>query len=210
MYLSPLKFSYNLYGVRLMTLPANALILKFFPTLESNHQIKNLMLALLGTGLMALAAQMQIPLDFVKVSMQSFVCIFLGCLLGARLGAATMMLYLMEGAVGLPVFQNSSSGLGLLYFMGPTGGYLVGFVAATFVAGTLWERNLGRTIPSAALLFALSSWVLDACGVGYLTILLGFDKAIGVYLSYQLAFALKLGLFATSVGLLNAKSTKTD
>lgn len=193
-----------------MTLSANALILKFFPSLEENHQLKNLMIVLLGSGLMALAAHIQIPLDVVKISMQSFVCIFLGCLLGARLGAATMMLYLAEGAMGLPVFQNSTQGLGLLYFAGPTGGYLIGFVAAAYIAGLMWEKGWGHSLMSAAILFAISSWVLDACGVGYLAILFGFDKAVGVYLSYQMAFILKLGLFATSVGLLSSFQVKKD
>jgi biotin transport system substrate-specific component len=152
---------------------------------------------LLGTAAMTIAAKIQVPIAPVKISMQSFVCILLGCMYGPRLGALTMIAYVCEGALGLPVFQGTpEKGLGLAYMMGPTGGYLLGFVLSATVAGWLSNRGWGKTIASALGLFALASWTLDVCGLAWLSSLLGKSTAWGVWTSYQWAFVLKAGLFA--------------
>ena len=85
-------------------------------------------LAVLGSALFALSAKIQVPFWPVPMTMQTYVVLALAAAFGARLGAATVALYLAEGAAGLPVFANVSTGI--TYMMGPTGGYLAGFLAA--------------------------------------------------------------------------------
>ena len=94
-----------------------------------------------GTLFIALAAQVSVPLVPVPMTLQTIAILIVGFSLGARLGAATVGLYLVEGAMGLPVFAGGSSGT--LYMMGPTGGFLVGFIAMAAVAG--WAADRGMT-----------------------------------------------------------------
>ena len=84
-------------------------------------------LILIGTGLLTLSAHIQVPFWPVKLSLQTFVVLVIGIAYGSRLGGATILAYLVEGAIGLPVFQ---SGAGIAYMVGPTGGFLLGFVLA--------------------------------------------------------------------------------
>lgn len=180
-----------------MTQSTNLLITRLLPAFKINNLYQALLLAFVGTLALTLSAKIQIPLYPVKVSMQSFVVILLGCLYGRRLALATVALYLMEGAVGLPVFQGTPDrGIGLAYMVGTTGGYLIGFMLAAYVVGFLSERGMGRTIGSAALLFTVGAVVIDIAGLSWLTYLMGTTVAKNVYISYQLAFLLKLGLFS--------------
>ena len=101
------------------------------------NEQKNLFLAILGTILLAISAKIKIPFWPVPMTMQTFVVLLLGILYGWKLGLFTVSLYLFEGAMGLPVFAGTpEKGIGFAYFLGPTGGYLVGFLAATYVAGS--------------------------------------------------------------------------
>jgi biotin transport system substrate-specific component len=101
----------------------------------------------LGTALLALAAQVEIPLPFspVPVTGQTFAVLLIGASLGARLASLTVATYIFEGALGLPVFAGGAAGIARL--IGPTGGYLVGFVVAAAIVGWLAERGWTRTIP---------------------------------------------------------------
>tara|TARA_R110002095_G_C4222618_1_gene237217 strand:- start:143 stop:571 length:429 start_codon:yes stop_codon:yes gene_type:complete len=126
--------------------------------------------------------------------MQTFAVIALGCVYGSRLAAATVVLYLFEAALGLPVLQGSSAGV--IYMVGPTAGYLVGFISAAYVIGRLFEEGFGRTMASAALLFTLGALIIDIPGLVWLSNLIGFESTKAVYLSYQYAFLLKTGLGA--------------
>lgn len=112
-------------------------------------------LVVVGTAFLALAARIQIPLPFspVPVTGQTLAVLLIGASLGARLGAATVALYVAEGVVGLPVFAGGTSGL--LRLTGPTGGYLVGFIAAAFVVGWLVERGWDRRVWTAAVAMLL-------------------------------------------------------
>ena len=104
------------------------------------------LLALAGSLLLTLSAKVQVPFYPVPITMQSLVVLCLGATLGARLGAATVVLYLLEGALGLPVFAGTPErGIGLAYMAGPTGGYLIGFVAAAYLVGLLAERGWDRS-----------------------------------------------------------------
>ena len=104
--------------------------------------IKVILIALLGTLLLTISAKIKIPFYPVPMTMQTFVVLFLGIALGARIGLLTVSLYLFEGIFGLPVFAGTpEKGIGFTYFIGPTGGYLIGFLAATYVAGNFKYEN---------------------------------------------------------------------
>ena len=97
---------------------------------------KNVLLALLGTIFLAISSKIKIPFYPVPMTMQTMIVITIGILYGWKLGIATITLYLFEGIIGLPVFScTPEKGVGLVYFTGPTMGYLVGFLFAVYLAG---------------------------------------------------------------------------
>ena len=102
--------------------------------LKQQKIIKYFLVTFLGTILLAVSAKIKIPFYPVPMTMQTFVVIVLGISFGYKIGVATVGLYLIEGILGLPVFSNSpEKGVGLIYFTGPTMGYLIGFLFATFL-----------------------------------------------------------------------------
>ncbi|MCZ6511716.1 MAG: biotin transporter BioY, partial [Alphaproteobacteria bacterium] len=113
----------------------------------ATRAIRAVVLAVLGSLFVAICAQIQIPLWPVPVTGQTFAVLVVGMAFGWRLGGATLLLYLAEGAVGLPVFAKFAAGPGVL--AGPTGGYIVGFVLAAAAIGYLalrgWDRSVWRT-----------------------------------------------------------------
>jgi biotin transport system substrate-specific component len=154
-------------------------------------------IVLLGTLLLTASAKIQVPFWPVPMTMQTFVVLFLGAALGARLGALTVLLYLAEGAVGLPVFAGTpEKGLGLAYMAGPTGGYLIGFVAGAFLVGWLAERGWDRSVPRLFVAMMLGHVVILGLGWAWLTQLIGFEKAwmVGVVPFYAAT------LFKTALG----------
>ncbi|MFQ5970846.1 MAG: biotin transporter BioY [Alphaproteobacteria bacterium] len=120
-------------------------------TTPQQRAIRAVILAIVGTLLLWASAKVKVPFWPVPMTMQTFAVLVIGMAYGWRLGGATLLLYLAEGAVGLPVF---AAGGGITYFAGPTTGYLIGFVAAAVVVGWLaeqgWDRSHGRSL--AALL----------------------------------------------------------
>jgi len=135
-------------------------------------------LALAGSVLLTLSAKLQIPFWPVPMTMQTFVVLVLGCAYGWKLGAATMALYLLEGALGLPVFSGTPErGIGLAYMAGPTGGYLAGFVAGAALCGWLAERGWDRSAWRTALAMSLGHVVILALGWAWLATLVGPAKA---------------------------------
>jgi biotin transport system substrate-specific component len=117
--------------------------------------------------LTALAAQISIPAWPVPITGQTFAVTLTGALLGSRLGAAALILYLIEGACGLPFFSGGSSGPQIL--LGPTGGYLVAFPAAAFITGAFAEHGWDRQFLTAAAAMAIGSAVILAAGWAWLT-----------------------------------------
>ena len=104
----------------------------------SNKILKYIVIAFAGSILLTISAKIKIPFYPVPMTMQTFVVILLGITFGYKAGAAAVCLYLIEGISGLPVFSNSpEKGVGLSYFMGPTMGYLIGFIFAAVIAGYL-------------------------------------------------------------------------
>ena len=100
--------------------------------------LKTFLLIFLGTMALTVSAKLKIPFYPVPMTMQTFVVLFLGLAYGYKIGLATVSIYLLEGIIGIPVFSNSpEKGVGLIYFTGPTMGYLIGFLTAVFFAGYL-------------------------------------------------------------------------
>jgi len=135
-------------------------------------------IAVAGSLLLTLSAKTQIPFYPVPMTMQTFVIMVLGMALGPRLGTATVLLYLAQGAAGLPVFAGTpEKGIGLAYMAGPTGGYLVGFVAGAWLCGALaergWDRSWLKTIAAAAL----GHGAIFVFGFAWLATLIGAEKA---------------------------------
>jgi len=119
--------------------------------------------------LTALAAQVVIPIGPVPITGQTFAVLLTGALLGSRLGAIAMIAYLIEGASGLPFFAGGH--FGLVHLMGPTGGYLVAFPAAAFIAGAFAEHGWDRRFFSAAAAMAIGSAVIIVCGCVWFSLL---------------------------------------
>ena len=104
--------------------------------------IKSLFVIFLGTIILTISAKIKVPFYPVPMTMQTFVVVLIGVTLGWKLGVATVFAYLFEGAIGIPVFAGTpEKGLGVAYLMGPTGGYLFGFLVATYVAGSFKYDN---------------------------------------------------------------------
>ena len=112
--------------------------------------------------LMALSAQIVVPVGPVPITGQTFVVLLTGALLGSRLGAMTMIVYLVEGVSGLPFFHAGSGGLA--HLLGPTGGYLVAFPAAAFITGAFAEHDWDRRFPTAVAAMAIGSVVIMLSG----------------------------------------------
>ena len=112
--------------------------------------------------LMALSAQIVFPIGPVPITGQTFVVLLTGALLGSRLGAMAMIVYLMEGASGLPFFSGGHGGLG--HLLGPTGGYLVAFPAAAFITGAFAEHDWDRRFYTAVVAMAIGSVVIMLSG----------------------------------------------
>ena len=138
--------------------------------------LKAFILIFLGTMILTISAKLKIPFYPVPMTMQTFVVLFLGLAFGYRVGFVTVSVYLLEGIIGIPVFSNSpEKGVGLVYFTGPTMGYLIGFLFAVFFAGSLdFKNNIFVTF--IKLIFSVSTIYLF--GVFWLGTLIGWDKPI--------------------------------
>ncbi len=126
-------------------------------------------LVLGGTILVSLSAQWAIPLPFspIPITGQTLAVLLVGALLGARRGTLCLLTYLLEGSAGLPVFAGGRAGVGVLF--GPTGGYLLGFVAAAWVSGWLAERGWDRRRGTAFLAMALGNLAIYVFGMAWLS-----------------------------------------
>lgn len=130
-------------------------------------------LAVVGSLLLALSAHIAVPFYPVPMTLQTGVVLLIGLAYGWRLGLATVLLYLAEGAVGLPVF---TAGAGLAYMAGPTGGYLVGFAVAAMIAGYAFEK--APNVVGLIVGVVVAEVAIFTLGVGYLSTLIGFEAAI--------------------------------
>lgn len=173
------------------------LIDRLWPAAE-RPMVRHAVLAVLGSLLLWASAKAHVPMWPVPMTMQSFAVLVIGMGYGLRLGTATVALYLLEGAVGLPVFSGTPErGIGIAYMMGPTGGYLAGFLVAAAAVGWLAERGWDRTLPKAVAAMALGTVLLFVPGVAWLAVLIGWSKAVAAGLTPFLAGSVvKLALAA--------------
>lgn len=143
------------------------------PTVRRSALLYDAALVLAGSLLIALSAQIAIPLPFspVPVTGQTMAVLLVGALLGRRRGSLAVLVYIAEGIAGLPVFAGGAAGPARL--LGPTGGYLVGFVAAAYLVGLLAERGWDRRVSTTAAAMALGNLVIYTVGVLWLTVFVG-------------------------------------
>ena len=138
--------------------------------------IKLILLTLVGSILITISAKIKIPFYPVPMTMQTFVILLIGITLGYKIGLATVTLYLLEGIIGLPVFASSpDKGIGIAYFIGPTMGYLIGFLVAVYFAG-LFKYDKGLINTFFKLIFSVS--FIYILGLIWLGTLIGWDKPI--------------------------------
>ena len=132
--------------------------------------------ALIGSIILAISSKIKIPFYPVPMTMQTLVVLMIGIAFGWKLGVATISLYLFEGIIGLPVFSGTpEKGIGLVYFTGPTMGYLLGFLVAVYIAGKFfYDNNFVKTF--FKLFFATS--FIYIFGMLWLGTLIGWDKPI--------------------------------
>jgi len=133
--------------------------------------IKSFLAVISGTALLAISSKMQTPFTLVPATMQTFVVLLLGMALGYKLAVATVILYLIEGSIGFPVFAK---GGGFAYLMGPTGGYLIGFILTAFFAGMIKIKN-DPIVIFIYLIFSVSTTYIF--GLLGLWNYMGFDKS---------------------------------
>ena len=138
--------------------------------------LKSVFLALIGSLLLAISSKVKIPFYPVPMTMQTFMVLAIGIVFGWKLGMASVGLYLVEGIIGLPVFSGTpEKGIGLVYFTGPTMGYLIGFLATVYVSGKL-NFNSNLITNFIKLTFAVS--FIYILGFLWLGNLIGWDKPI--------------------------------
>ena len=144
--------------------------------LQNQKMIKFFLIVVLGSIILAISAKIKIPFYPVPMTMQTFVVLLLGISFGYKIAVTTVGLYLLEGIFGLPVFSNSpEKGIGLVYFTGPTMGYLIGFLFAAFFAGYL---NFKTSFFSIFFKLIFSVLFIYIFGVLWLGTLIGWDKPI--------------------------------
>jgi len=148
--------------------------------------LRDVVLILAGSWLIALTAQIEVPMWPVPMTGQTFAILLIGALLGKQRGVASVLAYLAQGAMGLPVFAGGMAGIGRL--LGPTGGYLFGFVVVVYLVGWLSERGWDRRLATAALAMLVGNVVLYAFGLTWLATFVGWNAAV------------KAGLFPFIVG----------
>jgi biotin transport system substrate-specific component len=172
-----------------------------WPARGAGRVTRAVVLAVLGSLLLTLSAKIQVPFYPVPMTMQTLVALLIGIAFGFRVGAATVLLYLAEGAAGLPVFAGTpEKGIGIAYMIGPTGGYLLGFALGAAVAGWITERR--RDTEALVLAVIAGSVAIYAPGVVWLASFVGVEQALdlglvpflwGDILKGALAIALAMG-----------------
>ena len=150
--------------------------MEFVKNLKSTVIIKYIFFALIGSIILAISSKIKIPFYPVPMTMQTLVVLIIGIGFGWRLGVATVLLYLFEGLIGLPVFSGTpENGVGLIYFTGPTMGYLLGFIATAYISGKfIYDNSITKNF--FKLFFATS--FIYILGIAWLGSLIGWDKPI--------------------------------
>jgi biotin transport system substrate-specific component len=170
-----------------------------------------ILLAIAGSLLMWVSAKIKVPFYPVPMTLQTLALFGIAAAYGARLGVATMALYLLEGALGLPVFAGTpEKGIGLAYMFGPTGGYLASYMIAAAIVGYAVDRGLGRNPFKLFGAMLVAEIVILSMGVAWLAYLLGTEKAfafgVGPFIITDLV---KIALAACLVPAISALLTRS-
>jgi len=185
-----------------MTTLAPTLYSRIFPRVS--ERARDVTLILFGSWLIALFAQVAIPLPFspVPITGQTFAVLLVGAMLGSKRGVAAMLAYIFQGAAGLPFFAGGASGFGIL--TGATAGYLAGFVVSAYIVGLLAERGLERSFKTSIVPFLVGTIIIYAFGTAWLSVMVGsFTKALELgLLPFVIGDAIKL--FAAAAALPSA------
>ena len=148
------------------------------PSLEIQEKswLTNLLLVVGGSFLIALFARIAIPLPFspIPINLQGHICLLLGVLMGKRLGTLAVLLYVLQGAFGLPVFAFGHSGLPIL--LGPRGGYLMGYILGTWLTGYLVERSGSKNQRQTMLAMVVGNLGIYLCGLSQLSLFVGIER----------------------------------
>lgn len=157
------------------------LIESLWPAASRNNArglLRKALLVIGGSLLLTISAKINVPFYPVPMTMQTFAVILIGAAFGWRLGVATVLFYLAQGAAGFPVFAGTpEKGIGLAYMAGPTGGYLIGFIVGAGVAGWLAERDWNRSMLLLTLAMFLAHATIFAFGTAWLGALIGYKNA---------------------------------
>jgi biotin transport system substrate-specific component len=169
--------------------------LPFFEMTQDRSWIRNLLLVVGGSFLIAIFAQVALALPFspIPINLQGHICLLLGVLLGKRIGTLAVLLYVLQGAAGLPVFAFGHAGLPIL--LGPRGGYLIGYILATWVTGHLVERSGSKNLRQAMLAMVVGNLLIYLCGLSQLSLFVGIKRVFFLgMLPFLLGDTLKLCL----------------
>ncbi len=157
----------------------STLLTTALPAIGDSVRLRNFLIAVAASGLITLAAKIQIPFYPVPLTLQTFMIVVLAMALGWRLATLTLVLYLAEGALGLPVFAGTpEKGLGLAYMAGPTGGYLLGFLLAAGACGWLAERGWDRRFLSTLAAMFIGHVLIFVPGLLWLGFIVGWDQPV--------------------------------
>lgn len=166
-----------------------------WPQLDRKREV---LLILASSWLIALAAQVVIPLQPVPITGQTFGVLLAGALLGSKRGAWSVITYLAQGAMGLPVFAGGTGGM--VKILGPTGGYLIGFVVAAWVVGWLSEKGWDRRIITVIFSMLIGNVVIYATGLPWLAVFVGWGAVIKLgLLPFLVGDLLKIALAAMAL-----------
>jgi biotin transport system substrate-specific component len=178
-------------------LPPNTLVSAIWPG-ANNSLSRQAVLVVAGTALFTVSAKIQVPFYPVPMTLQTFAILVLAMAYGWRLGGLTVLAYLLAGMAGLPVFAGTPErGIGLAYMIGPSGGYLVGFLASALVVGRLADFGWDKTRVRTLIAMSIGTAVIVACGAGWLATWVGFGKAMAIgVVPFLAGAAFKIGLAA--------------
>ena len=178
----------------------NLLIEFIWPIKNTQIFIKNIILVLVGTIVISISAKIQIPFWPVPMTMQTYAVLVIAMIYGTKLACLTLLAYLIEGAIGIPVFAK---GGGIMYITGPTAGYLYGMLIAAGLVGFYSERGFAKSSIDIILPLILGTNIIFICGVGYLGYIIGYEKAlIAGLLPFIPSEFFKIGLALCTINLL--------
>lgn len=160
-------------------MPSASLSQTLWPAEGTTRFVRAAILVIIAIAALWASARLKVDIGPVPVTLQTLVVLAIGAAYGSRLGAGSVLAYLATGAAGLPVFAGTpEKGIGMAYMMGPTGGYLAGFVIAAFVAGWLAERGGDRHVVKMFAIMVVASALIYVPGVAWLAAFIGVEKAL--------------------------------